>query len=84
MEYVFTSRALRALKNLPRDAQRRIVEKLDWYCAQPDPLKFAEPLVGPHIGEYRFRVGDYRVVCDLEDQILVVLLIGHRKDIYRR
>lgn len=84
MRYVFTSRALRALKKLPRDAQRRILEKLDWYCAQPDPLKFAEPLVGLHIGEYRFRVGDYRVVCDRENEALVVLLVGHRKDIYRR
>lgn len=42
-----------------------------------------DPLVGATIGDYRFRVGDYRIVCDLEDGTLVVLLVGHRKDIYR-
>lgn len=84
MRYAFTSRALRALKKLPQDVQERLIGKLDWYCAQQNPLKFAEPLVGAAIGEYRFRVGDYRIICDLEDGTLVVLLVGHRKDIYQR
>lgn len=82
MRYVFTSRSLRTLKKLPRDVQERLIGKLDWYCTQQSPLQFAEPLVGAAIGEYRFRVGNYRIVRDLEDGTLVVLLVGHRKDIY--
>lgn len=83
MRYVLTSRALRTLRKLPRDVQERLIGKLDWYCAQQSPLQFAEPLVGAAIGDYRFRIGDYRIVCDLEGGTLVVLLVGHRKDIYR-
>jgi len=49
-----------------------------------DPLKHSEKLTDPKIGEYRFRIGDYRVIFDLKGDDIVVLRVGHRKDIYRR
>jgi mRNA interferase RelE/StbE len=36
------------------------------------------------LGAYRFRIGDYRVVFDLEGDEIVILRVGHRRDIYRR
>ena len=83
MDYVFKPSAFKQLKNLPKDIQKRIITKLDFYCLQESPLKFAEPLTDIRIGSYRFRIGDWRVIFDVEDEKIVVLLVGYRRDIYR-
>ncbi|MCK4791223.1 MAG: type II toxin-antitoxin system RelE/ParE family toxin [Desulfobacteraceae bacterium] len=41
-------------------------------------------LFDPALGTYRFRIGDYRVIFDIEGEEIVVLRVGHRKDIYRK
>lgn len=82
-DYQFTKTSLRRLKKLPKDVQVRIIEKLDFFCMQEDPLGFAEPLTKSSVGEYRFRIGDYRVSFDVEDEILVIHDVDNRKDIYR-
>ena len=51
-----------------------------------NPRSIGKNLVGPKIGSYwRYRIGDVRVICDIKDSELVVLVIelGHRKEIYR-
>lgn len=84
MTYGFTKHAFRMLSKLPRDISRRILEKLDWYIAQDDPLTYAEPLTDYVLGEYRFRIGDYRVVFDVDnDGDILILLVGNRRDVYR-
>lgn len=62
---------------------RRIAEKLDFWVRSEKPLDFAEPLKDFELGSYRFRVGDYRIVFDVEGETIVVLSVGHRKEIYR-
>lgn len=81
-DYQFTKTALKCFKKLPRDIQLRIVGKLDYYCKQSDPLDFAQPLTQSNLGQYRFRIGDYRLTFDLEGEILVIHDVGNRKDIY--
>jgi len=51
---------------------------------ESDPLSHAEPLTQSELGSYRFRIGDYRVVFDIEGDEMVILRIDHRRDIYRR
>jgi len=41
-------------------------------------------LTDPRIGTYRFRVGDYRVIFDVEGNEIIVLRVGHRREIYKR
>lgn len=82
--YQFTKTSLKRFKKLPKDTQIRIIRKLDYFCAQEDPIGFAETLTRSDLGEYRFRIGDYRVAFDMEDNILVIHDVNHRKDIYRR
>ena len=48
------------------------------------PSTIAERLTESELGSYRFRVGDYRVIFDLEGDEIVVLRVGHRREIYRR
>lgn len=57
----------------------------DRIAPSDDPRQFGKALVGELSGYWRYRVGDYRIVCELIDHRLVVLLVdvGHRREIYR-
>ncbi|MBA8667804.1 type II toxin-antitoxin system RelE/ParE family toxin [Holosporaceae bacterium 'Namur'] len=78
-------RAIKDLKHLSYDAKKRIYnffeEKLD-LCNNPKEL--GKPLSGDKIGLWRYRIGDYRAICSIQDKNLVILIIkvSHRKDIY--
>lgn len=81
--YEFTRQAAKDLERLPKDLQQIIVKKLDYFVNSGKPLQFAAYLINSEIGQYRFRMGDYRVVFDLENETLIILTLGHRKEIYR-
>ena len=84
MRYFLKPSALRDLKKFSKPVQKRIVGKLDFYARSPDPLGFAETIHDKSLGCYRFRVGDYRIIFDLIKDDIIILVIGHRKDIYKR
>lgn len=84
-QLVFKPTAVKDLQRLPRAVQKRIKLKLGFYLAQTKPLDYAIPLVGEgNAGQYRFRVGDYRVVFDAKASRLTVLYIEHRREVYRK
>ena len=83
MEIFFTHSAFRQFKKLDRRIQKRIDEKLRFYLSQKDPLQFAEPIRDLRFGSWRFRIGNYRVLFDLKNNKIIILKIGHRKDIYK-
>ncbi|MEK7528542.1 MAG: type II toxin-antitoxin system RelE/ParE family toxin [Patescibacteria group bacterium] len=74
------------LKRLDHSVASRILRKLDFFIKQKNPLEFAKKLKNFNIGDYRFRVGDYRVIFDINSRgviaVLMVLRIKHRKDVY--
>ncbi len=78
---VITRRALKDLKNIDSETKKRIAIKLKEYAREP--FKHARKLSNHKIGGYRFRIGDYRVIFDVDGDNIVVLRIGHRKSIYR-
>jgi mRNA interferase RelE/StbE len=82
-----SSNALKQLRKLDKPIANRIlkflrdrIEKLD------DPRKVGERLQGPLGDFWKYRVGDYRVICSLQDDKLVVWVvrIGHRGEVYSR
>lgn len=79
-EVLLTHRAARDLERLDLPTRRRILAKLRDLAA--DPLARARRLSDPRLGSFRYRIGDYRVVFDLEGDIVVVLRVGHRREIY--
>jgi mRNA interferase RelE/StbE len=84
IRFRFKVGAYEQLVGLPRIVQVRILEKLTWYEMTLEPLDFAKRLKGGKFGEYRFRVGEYRLLCDVQkNNDIIVLAVGHRKDIYR-
>lgn len=82
MEIFYTQKAAKQFKNLPHLIQKRIVEKMRFYASQNDPLKFAKHLSDNHEGEFRFRIGDYRLIFDVRDNVIYVLKIDRRDKIY--
>ncbi len=81
----FKPSAAKDLKKLPAPTRKQISQKLGYYCSQPDPLKYAAKLTGfSGGGDYRFRIGRYRVVFDLAKDTIIVLYVEHRREIYRK
>lgn len=74
----YAQAALDQLRKLDRNAQRRIVDYMDERVALADhPRRHGHALTGRFGGLWRYRVGDYRIVCRIEDERLVVLVVGH-------
>ena len=76
--------ALRQLRKLDRAAQRRVQAAIELLTIEPRPSG-AKKLVGGN-GEWRVRTGDYRVVYEIHNSVLLILVVavGHRRDIYER
>jgi mRNA interferase RelE/StbE len=83
-EVEYTAYALRQLRKLDQQVARRIVDFLDEASALDDPRSRGKSLVGDRAGIWRYRVGDYRVLCEFRDAELVILAltVGHRGDVY--
>jgi len=81
MKIEFAKRAKEDLDALPRNVAIRILKKLNFYTKQKKPLVFAKVLKGSY-GEYRFRIGKYRVVFDRIKNTIFILRIGKRDEIY--
>ena len=82
----FNETAKHQLTKLDRQWQSAILDYLEDRIATLDnPRSRGKPLVGDQKGLWRYRVGDYRILCELRDNELVVLVvtIGHRRQIYR-
>lgn len=79
----FTSAAARQAKKLPRPARERLLTAIEKLGGDPRPPGSAK-LVGEETA-WRLRVGDYRIIYDVYDDVLTVLIVraGHRREIYR-
>ena len=80
---VFTDESLKDLDSLDKQVIKRMIKKLRWFSEQDNPLDFAKALKYDSIGQYRFRIGDYRVVFDAEEKKIIILRLGHRSIIYK-
>ncbi len=78
----WSEKAAKQLENLPRLVARQIFNRVDELRLQPRPSG-VKKLVG--LPYYRIRVGDYRIIFDIHDDELVILILelGHRKNIYK-
>ena len=82
----YTQTALNQLRKLDKQSARRILDFLDERVAQrDDPRSTGKALSGPLGGLWRYRVGDFRVICEIHDGALRVLVVelGNRRELYR-
>lgn len=83
MNYRFRPSADKQFGKLDPQIQSMIVRKLAFFVSTPNPLSFAKHLKNLHSGQYRFRIGDYRVIFDMQEDTIVILSVGNRRDIYK-
>lgn len=81
-----TRSAEKQIKKLDRTAQSAILRFLrERLQPAENPRQWGKPLHGEKGGLWRYRVGDYRLICDIQDEKITILVVqvGHRKDVYR-
>ena len=80
----FKRSAAKELKKIPKSDQRRIRDKIDSLCENlPEPATTKMKGDNPF---HRIRVGDYRIIYEIHGDVLLIMVlkIGHRKEVYRR
>ncbi len=78
--------ALKEARKLGRPAARAIVDYFESRIASADnPRQYGKALAGPLQGLWRYRIGDYRAVCKIEDERITILIlrVAHRREVYR-
>lgn len=78
---VYTKTSAKDIKKFDRVVKKRIGVKIKEYSE--DPLKRAKKLTNFKLGQYRWRIGNHRVIFDIVDRDIVILRIRHRKESYR-
>jgi mRNA interferase RelE/StbE len=76
----YTSKAVKDIEKLDVVTKKRLGKAL--LIMAENPLAAAKKLTNPALGTYRHRVGDFRIIFDIDKEVIVVLRVGHRRDIY--
>lgn len=79
-------KAVKELKKLDARAQRNIVGYLrEKIATEDDPRRLGDPLRKDLKGLWKYRIGDYRIICSIEEKSVVVLVVrvGHRRSVYK-
>jgi len=82
----FAQSVRKSVEKLDPQTRKRIKAYLEQRIAVlDDPRSKGKALTGPLGGLWRYRVGDYRIICEIQDRRLVILVvtIEHRRDVYR-
>ena len=84
MRIQYTETARKQLEKLDKTIQKRILDYMDEVGRLENPRSRGKALAENMRGLWRYRVGDYRVICEIQESriIISVLKIGHRKNIY--
>ncbi len=83
----YDSRVLKDLKKLDRKTQQQILDYFDERVApSQNPRNYGKGLTSSFSGLWRYRIGDYRAICNIEDENLTVLVVrvGHRSTAYEK
>jgi mRNA interferase RelE/StbE len=80
----FSSEAETSLSHLDKAVAQRILDRIKWLSLHIDDINH-KALTGHHRGTFKFRIGDYRVIYELQHKSssLVIRFIGHRSDVYK-
>lgn len=85
-QVIFDKKALKILKKLDKNVNAMII---NWIAKNLDncknPRSMGKALLGDKSGYWRYRIGNYRLVCEIRDKeiLIIVIGVGHRKEIYK-
>lgn len=78
----WTDDALEDLQKLDKIIAKRVLNKITWLSNYFDNIT-PESFVGDLAGTFKLRIGDWRVIYTIEDTVIVIQAVGHRKDVYK-
>ena len=78
---IFSKTFLNEIKKLDPVVKKRLKKKLEEYLK--NPIGRAKKLTNSLLGEYRWRIGNYRIIFDVKGTNVIILRVGHRKEVYR-
>jgi len=81
----FEPAARKALRKIDRTWQERIIKYLEEVSSLENPRVRGKALTADFLGLWRYRVGDYRIICEFENDVLIiaVIKIAHRRQVYK-
>lgn len=83
---IYSKNSIKDLRRIDKLIAQRIIKKIAFFSEQKNIFDFSKPLKGFGENKYRFRIGDYRAIFKIdksgEIQILMILNIKHRKEVY--
>lgn len=80
-QVIYTKSAARDIKKLDRIVKKKIKKSIEAYSK--NPFSYTRKLLNPRIGTYRWRVGNHRIVFDLDRDNIVILRARHRREVYK-
>ena len=86
MTLIYSEKFLKEVKKIDKHVQKKIFDYMDEVAKLDDPRVRGKALVGNLAGFWRYRVGDYRVLCRIKENELIIFVVevGHRKEIYEK
>ena len=78
---LYTKSALKDIKKLDGIAKKRIKKKIEVFSEKP--FLYAKKLISSSLGSFRWRIGNHRVIFDIKGKNIIILKIGHRREIYK-
>lgn len=81
----YSKKAQKQIKKLDRQIQRLLFAWIDKHLEGADnPRANGKGLTGDRANEWRYRIGNYRLICDIQDDKMVILALefGHQRDVY--
>lgn len=78
---LYTKSAVKDIKKLDRVARKRIKKKIELFSQKP--FLHAKKLINTSLGDFRWRVGNHRIIFDIKRKNIIILRIGHRREIYK-
>lgn len=84
MKVIFSDVAEKQITKLDKPIQKRIFDYMADVAKLENPRSRGKMLVGNLLGMWRYRVGDYRILCKIKDKELIinVVEVGHRREVY--
>jgi len=80
-QLLYSNLAFEDIKKLDSVAKKKIKKKIELFAV--NPLFYSKRLINSSIGNFRWRVGNYRIVFDLDKDKIIILRVGHRREIYK-
>lgn len=78
---VYTKSAYKDIQRLDSVAKKKLKRKIEAFSKKP--FHYARKLIDSKIGTYGWRAGNYRIVFDMDGKRIVILRVGHRREIYK-